>query len=259
MERVSCSDSCPGVVLAAEGGLPLRLQHAQCRSARRARPRRSSAACLRSGHSQADADRLSRRAERAARRKQSRSHAPHLQGRAGHLRLFVEGAARHARRPRCSSATSSPGGAARSASGRASAKLLALFAPVSMTVTAGSSDARSASRVSPRRLPFLPTTGCRRRRSSASCMQLLQSRHGRSADVPRPSRESTRRRSTGAVRRAPPVAKALAEIARDEARARALPRLRARCRSARARARMIALAERLGWLTPRRGASSSSR
>ena len=89
----SCSDSCPGlfsqlkeVYLFGCNTLNARGDAQRVRGDR-AEPRPLGAFA---GRRRA----LVARAERAARRKQSRSHAPHLQGRAGDLRLFVEGAAR---------------------------------------------------------------------------------------------------------------------------------------------------------------------
>ena len=92
MERASCSASCSGLFLAAEGSLSLRLQHAERRDARqhrggsRAQPR---ALRLFARRRRARLARL----ERAARRKQSRWHATHIRQRSGHLRLFRDGAA----------------------------------------------------------------------------------------------------------------------------------------------------------------------
>ncbi len=93
MERVSCSDVLSGTVLAIEGGLPLRLQHAECGSRHehdpgsraQPRPRRVLA-----GRGRAHGA----RARPAPRREQPRPHAPHLHERARHLRLFLARAAR---------------------------------------------------------------------------------------------------------------------------------------------------------------------
>ena len=98
MERVACSDSCPGLFSAAEGGLSLRLQHAQSRRRRRAHPPRSGAACS------APATRAPMpngwRGRSRARHGESapRPDAADLQGRARDLRLLVGRAARD-RRP----------------------------------------------------------------------------------------------------------------------------------------------------------------
>ena len=59
MERASCSDSCGETVLAAQGGLSLRLQHAQPEAVRSASSE-IERSLVRSGHSPADARRLSR-------------------------------------------------------------------------------------------------------------------------------------------------------------------------------------------------------
>jgi hypothetical protein len=82
----------PGPVLATEGGLPFgckTLNAEAMRSASAEIGRVWSAPGIRRRRRTPVA-----RAERAPRRKQSRSHAPHLQGRSGDLRLFLEGAAR---------------------------------------------------------------------------------------------------------------------------------------------------------------------
>ena len=123
LERVVVQRLVPGPVLAAEGGLSLRLQHAERRAdAQRVRRNRAQPRALRAFARRCRAARP--RAGRAPRREQSRPHAPHLQGRAGDLRLSSR---------RRSGATAGPlleryfqsAPAARSASGRASPKLLA--------------------------------------------------------------------------------------------------------------------------------------
>ena len=194
MERVSCSDSCPGVVLAAEGGLPLRLQHAQSPMRCRALPLRSVRSLIRSGHSPADADRLTQVLERTARRKQSRSNAANLQGRAGHLRVLVEGAARPFRCPDPGALL--PGRRRRrvSASGRPSAKLL-------VAVRTGFHDGCNGHRAMRIRKPAYRRDVCHFADDRLSPEQKVgfvhaaaRSRHGRSADVPGASREIVTRR-----------------------------------------------------------------
>ena len=82
-----------GIVFTAQGGLPLRLQYVESRSTQaHIGGNRTQPGPLRifARRCRATLTRL----ECASRRKQSRSHAPHLQGRAGDLRLFGEGARR---------------------------------------------------------------------------------------------------------------------------------------------------------------------
>ena len=123
LERVSCSGFLPEPVLAAEGGLPLRLQHAESGGATqriagdRAQPR-ARRALARGG-----------RAARAivecgARREQPRQDAAGVQGRSGDLRLFV-GRRRWVRRlPPRSSRYFQATGAGEVGNGRASSRLL---------------------------------------------------------------------------------------------------------------------------------------
>jgi len=139
MERVSCSDSCPGLFSRLKevylfGCNTLNAEPARTVSAEIVR------ALIRSGHSAADAERLAEiLRERHAETNRDRmrqifkdvpviygfsSKAPLGRSAAPVLERYFQG-----------------GGVAEVASGRASGKLLTLFAPVSMTVTAGSSDA----------------------------------------------------------------------------------------------------------------------
>ena len=98
LERVSCSDSCPGLFSQLKevylfGCNTLNADAMRSASAEITR------SLIRSGHSAADAAASDPRAGRALRREQSRPDAQHLQGRAGALRIFVEGAARPCRAP----------------------------------------------------------------------------------------------------------------------------------------------------------------
>ena len=113
-------------------------------------------------------------------------------------------------------------------SGRASAKLLNLFAPSSMTVTAGMTDSD-------------PRAGFRRdtchfsddRLSAAQKLGFVHEVLGREMAEVRMFLDHLEKYSAslgGAERQAPPVSAALDEIAHDAARARALSRIRARCR-----------------------------
>ena len=81
-------------VLAAQGGLPLRLQHAEVGADGTSRPPRSLRSLVRVGPFAGRRRARGRPVERALRPEQPRPAASHLQGRAGALRLFVEGAAR---------------------------------------------------------------------------------------------------------------------------------------------------------------------
>ena len=93
MERVSCSDSCPGLFSQLK-----EVYLFGCNTLNPGANRSASAeierSLVRSGHSPADAERLVRVLEYASRRKQPGSNAPDLHERAGHLWFFVGGARR---------------------------------------------------------------------------------------------------------------------------------------------------------------------
>ena len=92
LERVSCSDSCPGLFS--------RLKEVHLFGCNTLNPQPQSSASaeivrslVREGHSPKEAERQLQIVERGARREQPRPHAPGVQGRAGDLRLLVGGAA----------------------------------------------------------------------------------------------------------------------------------------------------------------------
>ena len=108
MERASCSDSCPWAVLAVEGGLSLRLQHAECRSGGGACRPRASASSLAPRRALEGRGRApGAHPGSTPWRKQPRSHAPHLRERAGHLWLLFGRPARHPPQRICLAATCS--------------------------------------------------------------------------------------------------------------------------------------------------------
>jgi hypothetical protein len=245
MERVACSDSCPGLFSQLKevylfGCNTLNAEAMRSATAEIGR------SLVRSGHSPEDAERLSRVLnERHGESNRDRmrqifkdvpviygfsSKAP-LGKTAGPLldRYFQSGAG------------SEVGG------GRASAKLLGLFAPSSMTVTAGlsDSDARagfrrdvcqlSDDRLSPaQKLGFVHEV---LRREMAEVRMFLDHLEKYSASL------------GDAERQALPVSAALAEIAHDRsARSRYLEFMRDADDPA-VRARMLELARGLGWLS----------
>jgi len=246
MERVSCSDSCPALFSRLKevylfGCNTLNPEAVQSASAEVVR------SLLRSGHSQADAEALAEvLSERHAQSNRERmreifkdvpviygfsSKAPLGRSAAPVLDRYLQ-----------------TGGAAEIATGRASAKLLALFAPVSMTVAAGSSERD-------------PQAGYRRdvchfsddRLSAAQKLDFVHALLQRDMAEVRMFLEHLEKYSpalTEASRSEPTAADALAGIAADRsARDRYLEFMRDADQMA-VRARMIGLAERLGWLTP---------
>ena len=245
MERVSCSDSCPGLFSQLKevylfGCNTLNPDAVKSTSAEAVR------SLIRSGHSQADADRLTQvLSERHAGSNRDRmrqifkdvpviygfsSKAPLGRSAAPILERYFQG-----------------GGGGDIASGRPSAKLLSLFAPVSMTVATGSSDADSQAGYRRDVCHFADD-----RLSPEQKVGFVHQLLGRDMAEVRMFLEHLEKYSstlTGAVRRTEPVAKALAEIADDgPAREQYLAFARDADQPA-TRARMIALAERLGWLT----------
>jgi hypothetical protein len=245
MERVSCSDSCPGLfsqlkevyLFGCNTLNPDALNSASAEAVR---------SLIRSGHSQADADRLAQvLSERHAGSNRDRmreifkdvpviygfsSKAPLGRSAAPILERYFQA-----------------GGGGDIASGRPSAKLLSLFAPVSMTVASGSSDADSHAGYRRDVCHFADD-----RLSPEQKVGFVHELLGRDMAEVRMFLEHLEKYSstlTGAVRRTEPVAKALAEIADDgSAREQYLAFARDADQPA-TRARMIALAERLGWLT----------
>jgi len=246
MERVSCSDSCPALFSQLKevylfGCNTLNPEAVTSASAEVVR------SFLRSGHSQADAEALAQvLSERHAQSNRERmreifkdvpviygfsSKAPLGRSAGPVLERYLQ-----------------TGGAAEIATGRASAKLLALFAPVSMTVASGSSERD-------------PLAGYRRdvchfsddRLSAAQKLDFVHALLQRDMAEVRMFLEHLEKYSpalTEASRSEPMAADALAGIGADSrARERYLEFMRDADQMA-VRARMIGLAERLGWLTP---------
>ena len=245
MERVSCSDSCPALFSNLKevylfGCNTLNPEAVKSASAEVVR------SLLRAGHSQADAEALAQvLSERHAQSNRERmreifkdvpviygfsSKAPLGRSVAPVLDRYLQ-----------------TGGTAEIATGRASAKLLALFAPVSMTVAAGSSD-RDAGRIPSGRRHFADDG-----LSAGQKLDLVHVLLQREMAEVRMFLEHLEKYSpalTEASRSEPTAADALAGIAADRsARDRYLEFMRDADQMV-VRARMIGLAERLGWLTP---------
>ena len=246
MERVSCSDSCPGLFSQLKevylfGCNTLNPEAVKSASAEVAR------SLVRGGHSPADAEQLSQvlsvrhAGSNRDRMRQIFKDVPVIYGFSSKAPLGPTAASILDRYFQ----SGAPGDIG---SGRPSAKLLSLFAPVSMTVATGLGD----------RDPQAAYRGdvCRFADDRLSTEQKLDFVH-RLLDrdmaevrmfLDRLEKYSASLNET--VRRAAPVATALGTIARDQAaRARYLDFARDADQPA-VRARMIALAERLGWLTP---------
>jgi hypothetical protein len=140
------------------------------------------------------------------------------------------------------------GAATEVGSGRASAKLLGLFAASSMTATAGMTDADPRAGFRGDACHFSDD-----RLSSAQKLGFVHELLGRDMAEVRMFLDQLEKYSASlddAERQAPPVAAALAEIAADQsARERYLEFARDADEPA-VRARMLALARGLGWLTP---------
>jgi hypothetical protein len=246
MERVACSDSCPGLFSQLKevylfGCKTLNAEAMRSASAEIGR------SLVRAGNSPADAERLSRvLSERHGESNRDRmrhifkdvpviygfsSKAP-LGRTAGPIleRYFQSGAATEV------------------GSGRASAKLLGLFAASSMTATAGMTDADPRAGFRGDACHFSDD-----RLSSAQKLGFVHELLGRDMAEVRMFLDQLEKYSASlddAERQAPPVAAALAEIAADRsARERYLEFARDADEPA-VRARMLALARGLGWLTP---------
>ena len=246
MERVACSDSCPGLFSQLKevylfGCKTLNAEAMRSASAEIGR------SLVRAGNSPADAERLSRvLSERHGESNRDRmrhifkdvpviygfsSKAP-LGRTAGPIleRYFQSGAATEV------------------GSGRASAKLLGLFAASSMTATAGMTDADPRAGFRGDACHFSDD-----RLSSAQKLGFVHELLGRDMAEVRMFLDQLEKYSASlddAERQAPPVAAALAEIAADQsARERYLEFARDADEPA-VRARMLALARGLGWLTP---------
>ncbi len=246
MERVSCSDSCPSLFSQLKevylfGCNTLNPEAVKSASAEVVR------SFLRSGHSRADAEALAQvLSERHAQSNRERmrgifkdvpviygfsSKAPLGRSAAPVLDRYLQ-----------------TGGAAEIATGRPSAKLLSLFAPVSMTVAAGSSE-RDAQAGYRRDVCHFSDD----RLSAAQKLDFVHALLQRDMAEVRMFLEHLEKYSpslTETSRSEPTAADALASIAADRrARDRYLEFMRDADQMA-VRARMIGLAERLGWLTP---------
>ena len=246
MERVSCSDSCPGLFSQLKevylfGCNTLNPQALRSASAEIGR------SLVRSGHSRADAERLSRAL--SARHEQSGrdrmrlifKDVPVIYGFSSVAPLGPTAASflgRHFQ----SAGTGEVG------SGRTSAKLLGQFAGHSLAVSSGltDSDPRMAHRQDV--CQFSDD-----RLSSAQKVHFIHKLLGREVAEVRMFLDRIEKYAASlseAERQAPAVSRALDEIARDEtARARYLDFARDADEPA-VRARMIELAHRLGWLSP---------
>ena len=246
MERASCSDSCPGLFSQLKevylfGCNTLNPEAVKSASAEVAR------SLIRSGHSPADAEQLSQAlsARHAGsnrdRMRQIFKDVPVIYGFSSKAPLGPTAASILDRY--FQSAVASDIG-----SGRPSAKLLSLFAPVSMTVATGLSD----------RDPQAGYRGdvCRFADDRLSTEQKVDFVHrllARDMAEVRMFLDHLEKYSASlseTVRRTAPVSTALDRIARDRpARARYMDFARDADQPA-VRVRMITLAERLGWLTP---------
>jgi hypothetical protein len=246
MERASCSDSCPGLFSQLKevylfGCNTLQAQPLRSASAEIAR------SLIRSGHSPADAERLSRQLnERHGesnrdRMRQIFKDVPVIYGFSSKAPLGPTAASTLDRYFQ-SRASGEIG------SGRASPKLLSLFAPSSMTVATGSSDSdlhagfrQDVCHFSDDRLSAAQKLGFVHQllnREMAEVRMFLGHIEKYAASLSETERQ------------APAVARALGEIARDEAaRTRYLEFVRDADQPA-IRARMISLAANLGWLSP---------
>jgi hypothetical protein len=246
MARVSCSDSCPGLFS------QLKEVHLFGCNTLNAEAMRSTSAeigrsLVRSGHSQADAERLSRVL--------NERHGESNRDRMRHIFKDVPviyGFSSKAPLGR----TAAPmldryfqsGSSGEIGSGRASPKLLGLFAPSSMTVATGLTDSdrdagfrRDVCHFSDDRLSSAQKVGFVHElldREMAEVRMFLDHIEKYSASLSETERQ------------APPVYRALEEIARDEAaRARYLEFARDADQPS-VRARMMELARNLGWLSP---------
>ena len=246
MERVSCSDSCPGLFSQLKevylfGCNTLNAEAMRSTSAEIGR------SLVRSGHSQADAERLSRVLnERHGESNRDRMRyifkdVPVIYGFSAKAPLGRTAA------PMLDRYFQS-GSSAEIGSGRTSPKLLSLFAPSSMTVATGLTDSD-------------PDAGFRRdvchfsddRLSSAQKVGFVHELLDREMSEVRMFLDHIEKYSASlseTERQEPPVYRALEEIARDEAaRTRYLEFARDADQPS-VRARMMELARSLGWLSP---------
>ena len=246
MERASCSDSCPGLFS------QLKEVYLFGCNTLEAQPLRSTSAeiersLIRSGHSPADAERLSRVL--------NERHGESNRDRMRHIFKDVPviyGFSSKAPLGR----TAGPmldryfqsGASGEIGSGRASPRLLSLFAPVSMTVATGSSDSDRHAGYRQDVCHFSDD-----RLSTAQKLAFVHQLLGREMAEVRMFLDHIEKYAASlsdTERQAPTVARALDEIARDEAaRRRYLDFVRDADQPA-VRARMIGLAAKLGWLSP---------
>jgi hypothetical protein len=246
MERASCSDSCPGLFS------QLKEVYLFGCNTLEAQPLRSTSAeiersLIRSGHSPADAERLSRVL--------NERHGESNRDRMRHIFKDVPviyGFSSKAPLGR----TAGPmldryfqsGASGEIGSGRASPKLLSLFAPVSMTVATGSSDSDRHAGYRQDVCHFSDD-----RLSAAQKLAFVHQLLGREMAEVRMFLDHIEKYAASlsdTERQEPTVVRALDEIARDEgARTRYLDFVRDADQPA-VRARMIGLAAKLGWLSP---------
>ncbi len=246
MERVSCSDSCPGLFSQLKevylfGCNTLNADALKSVSAEAVR------SLVRAGHSPADAERLAQVLNQQHgdsnrdRMRQIFKDVPVIYGFSSKAPLGRSAGPLLERYFQA-------GGASEVASGRASGKLLSLFAPVSMAVTAGATDrdAQASYR----------SDVCRFTDDRLSTEQKLAFVHqllGRNMAEVRMFLDRLEKYATtvaSGVGQSASVAKALAAIAGDRpARERYVEFMRDADQPS-IRARMIRLAARLGWLTP---------
>jgi hypothetical protein len=246
MERASCSDSCPGLFS------QLKEVYLFGCNTLEAQPLRSTSAeiersLIRSGHSPADAERVSRVL--------NERHGESNRDRMRHIFKDVPviyGFSSKAPLGR----TAGPmldryfqsGASGEIGSGRASPKLLSLFAPVSMTVATGSSDSDRHAGYRQDVCHFSDD-----RLSAAQKLAFVHQLLGREMAEVRMFLDHIEKYAASlsdTERKEPTVARALDEIARDEAaRTRYLDFVRDADQPA-VRARMIGLAAKLGWLSP---------
>jgi hypothetical protein len=246
MERASCSDSCPGLFSQLKEVYLFGCNTLQ------AQPLRSTSgeigrSLIRSGHSKADAERLVRALnERHGESNRDRMRyifkdVPVIYGFSSKAPLGRTAA------PMLDRYFQS-GAGGEIGSGRASPKLLSLFAPSSMTVATGSSNSdrhagfrQDVCHFSDDRLSAAQKLGFVHQllnREMAEVRMFLDHIEKYAASLSETERQ------------APAVARALDEIARDEAaRKRYLDFVRDADQPA-VRARMIGLAANLGWLSP---------
>ena len=246
MERASCSDSCPGLFSQLKevylfGCNTLQAQPLRSASAEIAR------SLIRSGHSPADAERLSRQLnERHGesnrdRMRQIFKDVPVIYGFSSKAPLGRTAA------PMLDRYFQS-GASGEIGSGRASPRLLSLFAPSSMTAATGSSDSDSHAGFRQDVCHFSDD-----RLSAAQKLGFVHQLLNREMAEVRMFLDHIEKYAASlseTERQAPAVARALGEIARDEAaRTRYLDFVRDADQPA-IRARMIGLAANLGWLSP---------